>query len=177
MAPTPRPNPPSGFKHLDTPTKSRLRGVKEFVEFLDENDLSYREGSSLRNLVKCFGPNTISKSSVSRALASNSDRRKQGEERRGRPAKSEEEKKKEALEARQLGGEGNTGEPEEQQQDVNYDSLRQELQIPEHISDAKISRALNRHFGNARDGRVNSDYKFHHEDSPLNYHARAVSVL
>jgi len=165
MAPTPRPNPPSGFKHLDTPTKSRLRGVKEFVEFLDENDLGYREGSSLRNLVKCFGPNTISKSSVSRALASNSDRRKQGEERRGRPAKSEEEKKKEALEARQLHDESNPGDAEEQhqqqqQQDVNYDSLRQELQIPEHITDAKISRALNRHFGNARDGRVNSDCKF-----------------
>jgi hypothetical protein len=173
-APTRSTAAPSGFKHLDTPTKSRIRGVKEFVDFIEENDLTAREGSSLRNLVKCFGPNTISKSSVSRALASTSDRRKTGEERRGRPAKSEEEKKKEALEARLL--ESNNGEVEEPQ-DVSYDSLRQELQIPDHISDAKISRALNRHFGNARDGRVNSDYKSHYHDSPLNIPARAVSVL
>jgi transposase len=152
--PIKRPNAPSGFKHLDTPTKSRIRGVKEFVAFLEENDLTYREGSTLRNLAKCFGPNTISKSSISRALSSTTDRRRPAEEKRGRPQKSEEEKQKEKdalLEQDRM------NEQEEQQEAPNYDLLRADLQIPPHISDAKIKRALGRHFGAARDGKVNSD--------------------
>jgi hypothetical protein len=157
--PTKRRNAPSGFKHLDTPTKSRIRGVKEFVAFLEENDLTYREGSTLRNLAKCFGPDTISKSSVSRALSSQTDRRKPAEEKRGRPLKSDEEKQRERDDAllEQGGSAEDASDHEEQRGVPDFEVLRQDLQIPPHISDAKIKRALGRHFGRARDGKVSSD--------------------
>jgi hypothetical protein len=158
-SPTKRRNAPSGFKHLDTPTKSRIRGVKEFVAFLEENDLTYREGSTLRNLAKCFGPDIISKSSVSRALSSQTDRRKPAEEKRGRPQKSDEEKQRERDDAllEQGGSAEDANDHEEQRGVPDFEVLRQDLQIPPHISDAKIKRALGRHFGSARDGKVSSD--------------------
>ena len=156
--PTKRPNAPSGFKHLDTPTKSRIRGVKEFVAFLEKNDLTYQEGSTLRNLAQCFGPDSISKSSVSRALCSQTDRRKPAEEKRGRKQKSDEEKQNEqnALLEQDRSAE-DADDLEEQKEVPNFDGLRADLQIPPHISDAKIKRALGRHFGAARDGKVSSD--------------------
>ena len=167
--PTKRPNAPSGFKHLDTPTKSRIRGVKEFVAFLEENDLTYREGSTLRNLARCFGPDTISKSSVSRALSSQTDRRKPADEKRGRPQKSDEEKQREKDDAL-LGEDCNAEDVNDQEQPKeapDYEILRQDLQIPPHISDAKIKRAMGRHFGSARDGKVSSDLA---EGSPSRLH-------
>ena len=156
--PTKRPKAPSGFKHLDTPTKSRIRGVKEFVAFLEKNDLTYQEGSTLRHLSQCFGPDTISKSSVSRALCSQTDRRKPAEEKRGRKQKSDEEKQREqdALLEQDRSAE-DVNDHEQQKEVPNLDGLRADLQIPPHISDAKIKRALGRHFGAARDGKVNFD--------------------
>lgn len=156
--PTKRPNAPSGFKHLDTPTKSRIRGVKEFVAFLDQNDLTPKEGSSLRNIAKCFGPDAISKSSIARALSSTTDRRRLAEDRRGRgrsataaAAGDEGENDDAENDDNNNNGDGDAIEPPEP---VNYDSLRADLQIPAHISDTKIRRALGRHFGSVRDRKV-----------------------